>query len=39
MIIDETPIWKWIQDITIVGWTITEEEQLTKINLGTKKNV
>jgi hypothetical protein len=22
-----------------VGWTITKEEQLTKINLGTKENV
>jgi hypothetical protein len=39
MIIDETPTWKWIQDPTIVGWIITKEEQLTKVNLGTKENV
>jgi hypothetical protein len=39
MIIDETPARKWVQDLTIVGWTITKEEQLTKINLGTKENV
>jgi hypothetical protein len=39
MIVDETPTWKWVQDLTIAGWTIIEVEQLTKINLGTKKNV
>jgi hypothetical protein len=39
MIIDETPIKKWIQDLTITYWTIIEEKQLTKVNLGTKGNV
>jgi hypothetical protein len=39
MIIDEIPTWEWVQDLTIVGWTITKEEQLTKVNLGTKYNV
>jgi hypothetical protein len=39
MIIDETPIQKQIQDLTIVGWIVTEDEQLTIINLGTKDNV
>ncbi len=39
MIIDETPIRKWIQDLTIVGLIVIEEEQLTKINLNTKENV
>ncbi len=39
MIIDETPPQEWIEYITIAGWTITDEEQLTKINLGTKENM
>jgi hypothetical protein len=39
MIIDETLVQEWIQDLTIVGWTVIDEEQLTKINLGTKENV
>jgi hypothetical protein len=39
MIIDETPTREQVQDLTIVGWTIKKEEQLTKINLGTKDNV
>jgi hypothetical protein len=39
MIIDETPIQERNQDLTIVGWTIIEEKQMNKINLGTKENV
>ncbi len=39
MIIDETPTQERIHDLTIRGWTITKQEQLTKINLGTKENV
>jgi hypothetical protein len=39
MIIDETPIREQIQDLTIVSWTIIGDEQLTKVNLGTKENV
>ncbi len=39
MIIDETFAWKKIQNLTMVGWKIIKEEQLTKINLGTKENV
>jgi hypothetical protein len=39
MIVDETPTREQIQDLTIAGWTITKEEQLTKIKLGTKENV
>ncbi len=26
MIIDETPIWGRIQDLTIIGWIVIEEE-------------
>jgi hypothetical protein len=39
MIIDETPIQERIQDLTIASWIVTKDEQLTKINLGTKDNV
>jgi hypothetical protein len=39
MIIDETHVREWVQDLTIVGWTVIEGEQLTKANLGTKENV
>jgi hypothetical protein len=39
MIINETHVQEWIQYPTIVGWTIIEEEQLTKANLGTKEIV
>jgi hypothetical protein len=39
MIIDETPTQEWIQDLNIARWTNIEEEQLIKINLGTKENV
>jgi hypothetical protein len=31
--------WKHVQDLTIASWTIIEEEQLTKVNSGTKENV
>jgi hypothetical protein len=39
MIVDETPTRKQVQDLTKVGWTVIEKEQLTKVNLGTKENV
>jgi hypothetical protein len=39
MVIDETLTWERMQDLTIVGWTLTEEEQLNKVNLGIKENV
>jgi hypothetical protein len=39
MIIDETSTREQVQDLTIASWTIKKEEQLTKINLGTKENV
>jgi hypothetical protein len=39
MIIDETPTREQVQDLTITSWTIIKEKQLTKINLGTKKNM
>ncbi len=39
MIIDETPIQERNQDLTIVRWTIIEEKQMNKVNLGTKENV
>jgi len=39
MIVNETLSRKQIQDLTIIVWTIIEEEQLTKVNLGTKENV
>jgi hypothetical protein len=37
MIIDETHVWEQIQDLTIVNWTETGDEQLTKVNLGTRR--
>jgi nucleosome binding factor SPN SPT16 subunit len=39
MMIDETFVWEQVQDLTIACWTIIEEEQLTKITLGTEKSV
>jgi hypothetical protein len=39
MEIDETLVQIIIQNLCIVGWTIIEEEQLTKINLGFKENL
>ncbi len=39
IIIDETPIRKRVQDLTITNWTIIKEEQVTKVNMGTKENV
>jgi hypothetical protein len=37
--IDETPIHEKVQNLHIVHWTITKEEQLTKMNLCTKENL
>jgi len=28
-----------VQELTIISWTIIEEEQLTKVNLGIEENV
>jgi len=39
MIVDEILPQKQVHDLTITCWTIIEEEQLTKVNLGTKENV
>jgi hypothetical protein len=39
MIVDETFFQEQVQDLTIASWTITKEEQVTKIKLGTKENV
>ncbi len=39
MIVDETLVQEWLQDLTILGCRVIKEEQLTKINLGTKENV
>jgi hypothetical protein len=39
MIIDETLVQKQVQDLTIACWIVAKEEQVTKINLGTKENV
>jgi hypothetical protein len=39
MIVDETLAREQVQDLTIAGWTVTKEKQLTKVNLGTKNNV
>jgi hypothetical protein len=33
MIIDETPTHEKVQNLHIVHWTITKDEQLTKTNL------
>ncbi len=37
--IDGTFVREQVQDLTIACWTIIEEEQLTKITLGTEKSV
>jgi hypothetical protein len=39
MIVNETLAQEWIQDLTIASWIVTENEQLIKINLGTKENM
>jgi hypothetical protein len=39
MEIDEMPTRIRIQYLCIVGWTIIEEEQLTKINLSSEENL
>jgi hypothetical protein len=39
MEIDKTPAWIKVQSLHITRWTITKEEQLTKINLGSKENL
>jgi hypothetical protein len=39
MIINETPIQEWIQDLTITNWIVIEEDKLIKVNLGIEKNV
>jgi hypothetical protein len=39
MIVDETLVRERIQDLTIASWIVIEEEQLTKVNLGTKENM
>jgi hypothetical protein len=39
MIVDETLIQEWVQDLTIASWIVIKEERLTKANLGTKENV
>jgi len=35
---DETPTKIQIQNLQIIGWTLIEEQQLVKLNLGTKAN-
>ncbi len=39
MDIDEMLIQIRVQNLRIARWTVTEEEQLTKINLGSKENL
>jgi hypothetical protein len=39
MEIDKRPSQTKVQNLCIAGWTITEEEQLMKISLGSKKNL
>jgi hypothetical protein len=39
MEIDETPVHIRVQNLHIVGWIVTKEEQLIKINLGSKENL
>ncbi len=39
MEIDEMPIQIKIQNPCIVGWTVTEEKQFSKIDLGSKENL
>ncbi len=36
--VDETPTKIQVQNFQIVGWILTEEQQLVKLNLGTKPN-
>ncbi len=35
---DETPTKIKVQNLQITGWTLTEEQQRVKLNLGTKVN-
>jgi hypothetical protein len=39
MAINKMPIQIRVQNLCIVGWTITKEKQLTKINLGFEENL
>jgi hypothetical protein len=39
MEIDKTFAQIRVQNLCIVGWIVTKEEQLTKVNLGSKKNL
>jgi len=39
MEIDKRPSQTKVQNLCIAGWTITKEEQLMKISLGSKKNL
>jgi len=39
MEIDEMIVQIRVQNLCTVGWTIIEEEQLSKINLGSKENL
>jgi hypothetical protein len=39
MEIDEMPSQIKVQNLCIARWIVTKEEQLTKINLGSEKNL
>jgi hypothetical protein len=39
MEIDETFVQIKVQNLRIIGWTITEEKQLTNINMGSEENL
>jgi hypothetical protein len=39
MEIDKTHALIKVQNLHITSWTVTKEEQLTKINLGSEKNL
>jgi hypothetical protein len=39
MEIDKTFAQIRVQNFCTVGWIVTKEEQLTKVNLGSKKNL
>jgi hypothetical protein len=39
MEIDKTFVRIRVQNLCIVGWIVSKEEQLTKVNLGSKKNL
>jgi hypothetical protein len=39
MEIDKTLARIKVQNLCTIGWIVTKEEQLTKINLGSKKNL